>query len=482
MSTPPVHPLTDDATTAERPAAGATPAADTAVVVLAAGQGTRFRSDTAKVLHRAAGRSLVGHVLEAARPLGFGQVVVVVGHQADAVRAEVEGLGVANLTTVVQHEQRGTGHAVQQAMPAIAPGIERVVVLAGDTPLLTSRWLEALLAATTDAPAAMLTAVLDDPTGYGRVLRGPSGTVDRIVEHKDATDDERTVAEINAGMYAVAHDLLVDALGRLDDDNAQGEIYLTDVVGILTGDGRPVAAIVAPEDVVAGVNDRAQLAAAATELRRARLHHLMTEVGVTIIDPASTHLDADVEVGRDAVLLPNTILESGTRIGARAVVGPNTHLSNCTVGDDATVHSTRGVDAVVGDGADVGPFAHLRAGTLLGARTKVGAYVETKNAAVGDGSKIPHLSYVGDATIGADVNVACGVITVNYDGRTKAHTTIEDGAFVGCDTMLVAPVTVGAGAYTAAGSTITDDVPAGALAIARSRQTVKDGWASARRA
>jgi bifunctional UDP-N-acetylglucosamine pyrophosphorylase / glucosamine-1-phosphate N-acetyltransferase len=481
MPTPASPPPSAAQPTDAMAAAGTAAAATTAVVVLAAGQGTRFRSDTAKVLHRAAGRSLVGHVLEAARPLGFGQVVVVVGHQADAVTAEVAGLGLPNLTTVVQHEQRGTGHAVQQAMPAIDPGIERVVVLAGDTPLLTSRWLDALHTAATDAPAAMLTAVLDDPAGYGRVLRGPGGTVERIVEHKDATDDERAVAEINAGMYALRHDLLVDALGRLDDDNAQGEIYLTDVVGILTGDGQAVAAIVAPEDVVAGVNDRAQLAAAAGELRRARLDHLMTEVGVTVVDPASTHLDADVEVGRDAVLLPNTILEAGTRIGPRAVVGPNTHLSNCTVGADAIVHSTRGVDAVVGERATVGPFAHLRAGTVLGERTKVGAYVETKNAVVGDGSKVPHLSYVGDATLGTDVNVACGVITVNYDGRTKSHTTVEDGAFVGCDTMLVAPVTIGAGAYTAAGSTITDDVPAGALAIARSRQTVKDGWATARR-
>ena len=455
------------------------PADDVAVVVLAAGQGTRFRSDTAKVLHRAAGRSLVRHVLEAVRPLGPGQVVVVVGHQADAVTEDVQASGLA-VTTVVQHDQRGTGHAVQEAMPALAAGIRRVLVLPGDTPLLTTDVLAGLFTATDAHPAAMLTFELDDPTGYGRVLRGQDGGVDRVVEHKDATPEERAVTEANAGMYLVARDLLGDALDRLDDDNAQGELYLTDIVGILRADGRHVAPVVAPAEVVAGVNDRAQLADAAAVLRRRHLDHLMREVGVTIVDPATTYLDVDVEVARDAVLLPGTVLEAGTRVGERAVVGPQTHLHACEVGADATVHSTRGEDAVVGDGATVGPFAHLRAGTRLGAGAKAGAFVETKNAVVGDGSKIPHLSYVGDATVGEGVNIACGVVTVNYDGASKHHTSIEDGAFVGCDTMLIAPVTIGAGAYTAAGSTITDDVPPGALGIARCRQTVKDGWSEAR--
>ncbi|TVP62526.1 MAG: UDP-N-acetylglucosamine diphosphorylase/glucosamine-1-phosphate N-acetyltransferase [Nitriliruptor sp.] len=452
---------------------------DVAAIVLAAGQGTRFRSDTAKVLHRAAGRSLLGHVLEAVRPLELGQVLVVVGHQADEVSAEVEACRLPGTGTVLQAEQRGTGHAVQEAVPALDPGIRRVLILPGDTPLLTPEVLGELLAAGQDG-GALLTARMPDPTGYGRVLRAEHGTVARVVEQRDATPAELAVDEINAGMYLLDRELLESALARLSDDNAQGELYLTDVVELLAGQGAPVAAVPADAARIAGVNDRSQLAAAASSLRRAHLEHLMREVGVSVTDPATTYVDVDVEVARDAVLLPGTILESGTTVGPRSVVGPHTHLTRCTIGADVTLHSTRASDAVVGDGATVGPYTHLRPGTELGRATKVGAFAETKNAVVGEGSKVPHLAYVGDATLGERVNISCGVITVNYDGRTKSHTTIEDGAFVGCDTMLIAPVTIGAGAYTAAGSTITDDVPARALAIARSRQTVKEGWADRR--
>lgn len=462
--------------------------ADVAAVILAAGKGTRFRSETAKVRHRAAGRSLVAHVLEAVRPLDVGQVVVVVGHQAAEVRAEVEAVGLTNTVTVVQAEQRGTGHAVQQAMPALDPGIRRVLVLPGDTPLLTASTLRRLVDARTissgadgASSGAILTADLEDPTGYGRIFLAEDGTVARVVEERDATEDQRALTVINAGMYLLDRVRLAAALDDLGDDNAQGEIYLTDVLEVLATAGGPATPVLAPAAEIAGVNDRSQLAEAAGELRRRHLDHLMVEVGVTVVDPAATYVDVDVEVGVDAQLLPGTILESGTRVGARAVIGPHSHLVACTVGEDATVHSTRATEATIGDGADVGPYTHLRAGTVLGARTKVGAFAETKNATLGDGSKVPHLAYVGDATVGERVNIACGVITVNYDGHTKSHTTVEDGAFVGCDTMLVAPVTIGAGAYTAAGSTITDDVPPGALAIARSRQTTKEGWAERRR-
>ncbi len=453
--------------------------ADVAAIVLAAGQGTRFRSDTAKVLHRAAGRTLLGHVLEAVRPLGLGQVLVVVGHQADQVGAEVAASGLPGAGTVLQAEQRGTGHAVQEAVPALDPAIRRVLILPGDTPLLTPEVLGELLAAGQDG-GALLTARMPDPTGYGRVVRAEDGTVARIVEHRDATDAELALDEINAGMYLLDRQLLETALARLSDDNAQGELYLTDVVELLAGQGAPVAAVVADAARIAGVNDRSQLAAAATALRRAHLEHLMRDVGVSVTDPSTTYVDVDVEVARDAVLLPGTILESGTTVGPRSVVGPHSHLTRCTIGADVTLHSTRASDAVVGDGASVGPYTHLRPGTVLGRTTKVGSFAETKNAVVGDGSKVPHLAYVGDATVGERVNISCGVITVNYDGRTKSHTIIEDGAFVGCDTMLIAPVTIGAGAYTAAGSTITDDVPPRALAIARSRQTVKEGWVDRR--
>lgn len=452
---------------------------DVAAVILAAGKGTRFRSETAKVRHRAAGRSLLGHVLEAVRPLELAQVVVVVGHQADEVRAEVEAADLPRTTTVLQREQLGTGHAVQEALPALDEGIGRVLVLPGDTPLLTAATLRRLV---DDAPSgAMLTAHLDDPTGYGRVVRAADGTVAEVVEHRDASETQRAITEINAGMYLLDRQRLEDALDDLGDDNAQGERYLTDVLARFARGGAPVVPVVTGAAEIAGVNDRGQLAEAGAELRRRHLQHLMVEVGVTVVDPATTYVDVDVEVEADARLLPGTILEAGTQVGPRAVVGPNTHLVACVVGADATVHTTRGEQAVIGDGASVGPFTHLRAGTHLGGGTKVGAFAETKNATLGEGSKVPHLAYVGDATVGEGVNIGCGTITVNYDGKVKSHTTVEDGAFIGCDTMLVAPVTIGAGAYTAAGSTITDDVPPGSLAIARARQTVKEGWAERRR-
>jgi bifunctional UDP-N-acetylglucosamine pyrophosphorylase / glucosamine-1-phosphate N-acetyltransferase len=454
---------------------------DVAAIVLAAGKGTRFRSDTAKVLHRAAGRTLLGHILGALEPLGLGQVVVVVGHQAEEVAAEAGRHRIGGLSTVLQAEQLGTGHAVQQALPELQSDIRRVLIVYGDTPLVTSRTLADLLAAADGPAAALLSARAADPTGYGRVVRDAEGAVTRIVEHGDATDEQRGIDEINAGMYAVARDRLERALGGADADNAQAEVYLTDIVEHLTSAGETVAATVVDEEEIAGVNDRSQLADAAAALRHRRLRELMVEVGVTVVDPVTTHVDVDVSVARDAVLLPGTILEGSTSVGERATVGPHSHLTDCEVGPDATVHSTRAVEAVIGAAARVGPFTHLRTGTRLGAHTKAGAYVETKGSTVGDGSKIPHLAYVGDATVGEGVNIACGVVTVNYDGRDKHRTVVDDGAFVGCDTMLVAPVTVGEGAYVAAGSTITDDVPAGALGIARARQVNKEGWATGRR-
>ncbi|MEX0832132.1 MAG: bifunctional UDP-N-acetylglucosamine diphosphorylase/glucosamine-1-phosphate N-acetyltransferase GlmU [Nitriliruptoraceae bacterium] len=446
-----------------------------AVVVLAAGQGTRFRSEVAKVLHRAAGYTLVRHVLEAARPLAAGRTVVVVGHQAAQVQAEVEAAGIEGLVVVEQGEQRGTGHAVQQALPALGDA-RWVLVLYGDTPLLTSESLAELAAADDGVPVRMLTTVLDNPAGYGRVLRNSDGQVERIVEDADADASERAITELNAGMYLVRRDVLESALSRIEPRNAQGELYLTDVVGVARSDGHAVTAVTASAETVSGVNDRQQLAAAAAVLRARHLTHLMVEVGVTVVDPTTTHVDVDVQVGRDSVILPGTMLEQGTRIGERVTVGPHSHLTACAVADDATIHSTRAEQAQIGPRAVVGPFAHLRPGTVMAASTKIGSFVETKKLELGEGSKIPHLAYIGDATLGKGVNIACGVVTVNYDGRDKHHTTVEDGAFVGCDTMLVAPVTIGERAYTAAGSTITEDVPAGALAIARSRQTNKDGW------
>jgi bifunctional UDP-N-acetylglucosamine pyrophosphorylase/glucosamine-1-phosphate N-acetyltransferase len=451
----------------------------TAAVVLAAGKGTRFHSELPKVLHRAAGRSLLRHVLEALRPHELAQVVVVVGHGREQVEAEAAAAGMDRVVGVHQEHQLGTGHATEVALAALGPDVDRVVVLPGDAPLLTADAVGDLLVL--DAPVGMLTTVLDDPTGYGRVLRdGAGGSVTGIVEQRDASDEQLAVHEVNAGMYVFDRALLTSALGGVTTDNAQAERYLTDVVGIAVAGGAAVAAAVVAADVVAGVNDRAQLAEAATVLRRRHLTRLLHD-GVTVVDPAATWVDVDVTVGRDTVLLPGTMLERGTRVGASCEVGPNSRLVACEVGDGATVTASHATEAVVGAGATVGPFAHLRPGTRLGVDTKAGAFTELKQVTLGDRSKVPHLAYLGDAEVGRDVNIACGVITVNYDGRTKSRTVVGDGAFVGCDSSLVAPVTIGAGAYVAAGSVVTDDVPDDALAIARSRQVVKPGWAAARR-
>jgi bifunctional UDP-N-acetylglucosamine pyrophosphorylase/glucosamine-1-phosphate N-acetyltransferase len=453
----------------------------TAAVVLAAGRGTRFRSALPKVLHRAAGRSLLGHVLAAAAGSGVGRVTVVVGHGAADVEAEVAAwssrLGVP-VETVVQPDQRGTGDAVDVALGALPPAIDRVLVVPGDTPMLTSATLVGLLDAGTGRRMACLTAVLDDPSGYGRVLRGPDGALAGMVEDRDATAAQRAVREVNAGMYVFDRAALAPLVAALGTGNAQGERYLTDVIAPLAAGGGAVAHV-ADADEVGGVNDRVQLAAAGAILRRRHLDAMMRD-GVGVVDPAHTYVDVEVSVAADALLLPGTILEGATRVGAGAVVGPNSHLTDCEVGEDAHVHSTRADGARIGDGVEVGPFAHLRPGTVLESGARVGAFVQTKNARVGAGAKVPHLAYVGDADVGAGANVACGVVTVNYDGREKHRTVVGEGAFVGCGTMLVAPVEVGAGAYVAAGSTITDDVPPEALAIGRARQVVKEGRARGR--
>jgi bifunctional UDP-N-acetylglucosamine pyrophosphorylase / glucosamine-1-phosphate N-acetyltransferase len=454
----------------------------TAAVVLAAGRGTRFRSETPKVLHPAAGRTLLGHVLGALAPLGLERVLVVVSPDGADVEAEVatwDGRMPQPITTVVQPEQRGTGDALDVALRALPDDVGRVLVLPGDTPLLRPETLAALLAVDPGLPLGMLTTVLDEPFGYGRVLRDTDGEVVGIVEERDATAAQRTITEINAGMYVLDRAVVQPLVAALGSDNAQGERYLTDVVAALAASGSGAGAVAAPVAEVAGVNDRVQLAAAAGVLRRRHLHDLM-RAGVSIVDPDHTYVDVDVTVGAETVLLPGTILEGTTSVGERATIGPSSHLTDCSVGDGAVVHSTRADGAVIGEGVDVGPFAHLRPGTIIGTRARVGAFVQTKNATIGAGAKLPHLAYVGDAEVGDGANVACGVVTVNYDGREKHRTTIGEGAFVGCGTMLVAPVSIGDRAFIGAGSTITEDVPSEALAIARARQVTKEGRAAGR--
>ena len=450
------------------------------VVVLAAGEGKRFRSAVPKPLHVAAGRPLLWHVLAAAGELHAEHTVLVVGRGADEVRSAASSFGLGPLEFAVQQELRGTGDALASALPLLGEEDGEVLVLYGDTPLLTAGTLQRLLAAhrASGAGATILTARLPDPTGYGRVLRDADGEVTGVVEERDATTEQRAIEEANVGFYVFRRPVL-DGLSRLAPDNDQGEYYLPDLIPLLLADGGRVATSEAQEHEVLGVNDRAQLAQATAVLRRRTLERVLA-AGVTVADPATTYLDVDVEVGQDTVLEPLTFLEAGTRVGAGCVIGPNTRLIACTVDDEATVTQAVGVQAHVGARATVGPFAYLRPGADLGPGSKVGTYVEVKKSSIGRGSKVPHLTYVGDAEIGEDVNVGAGTVFVNYDGRTKHRTVVGTGAFIGSDTMLVAPLSIGDGAQTAAGSTITKDVPAGALAIERAVQRIVKGWAQRR--
>ncbi len=431
-------------------------------------------------MHRIGGRTLLRHVLEALRPLGLSQVVVVVGHQGEDVAAEAASADLTTLTTVVQEPQLGTGHAAAQALRALDETVDRVLILPGDTPLLTAATLERLLAAGVRSSAALLTVEFDDPTGYGRILRDDAGRVLGVVEETDATETQRGLREVNAGMYLFERTGLADALERLAPSNKQGELYLTDVVGILVDDGRDVQTVHTAAEEARGVNDRVQLAAAGAILRHRTLDRLMRD-GVTVVDPAATYVDVDVSVGRDSVLLPGCLIEGRTRIGQRVTLGPYTRLVDAEVQDGATIAHSVIIGASVGPEASVGPFTYLRPGTRLERRAKAGGFVEMKNAVIGEGSKVPHLSYVGDARVGREVNFSAGAITCNYDGFSKHETVIEDGAFVGSDNMLVAPVRIGRGAFTAAGSVITKDVPDDALALERSEQRTVEGWAARKR-
>lgn len=451
-----------------------------AAVVLAAGKGTRFRSDLAKVLHPVAGRSMLRWVLGALVPLALDRVVVVVGHARDEVAAEARSVGALDIVVVDQHEQRGTGHAVRMAFDAGAlDGCDSVLVVPGDAPLIAGAPLDDLFAAQPGHAAALLSTTVPDATGYGRVIRDDDGAVRRIVEERDATSAERAVTEINTSMYVFDVDRLGVELRRLRSDNDQGEEYLTDVVEPMVPDG--VVAIRAPAQAVGGVNDREQLARAGAVLRAGMLSALMRD-GVTVVDPASTYVGADCVVEPDATLLPGTHLEGTTHVARGAVVGPNTRLVDTGVGADAQVTFTVALSADIGPSAVVGPFTYLRPDAQLAERSKAGAFVEVKQSVIGPGSKVPHLSYIGNTTIGSGSNIGAATVTVNYDGRRKHHTTIGDRVRIGSDTMLVAPIKVGDDAYTGAGSVLTRDVPAGALGIERGEQRNVEGYAQRKRA
>jgi bifunctional UDP-N-acetylglucosamine pyrophosphorylase/glucosamine-1-phosphate N-acetyltransferase len=458
-----------------------------AVLVMAAGAGTRMRSDIPKVLHTLAGRSMLAHVLHSIAKVAPQQLVVVLGHDRDRITPAVAELADSlgrPIDIAVQDEQHGTGHAVAcglTALPADFAGT--VVVTSGDVPLMDADTLAELIAAHSAATAAatVLTTTLPDPTGYGRVLRTQDREVIGIVEEVDATRSQLAISEVNAGVYAFDIEVLRSALNRLRPHNAQQELYLTDVISIIRQDGLIVRAQhVDDAALVAGINDRVQLSELAAELNR-RIVAAHQRAGVTVVDPASTWIDVDVTVGRDTVIQPGTQLLGTTRIGGRCEIGPDTTLTDVAVGEGASVVRTHGSVSVIGDGAVVGPFTYLRPGTVLGDVGKLGAFVETKNATLGAGTKVPHLTYVGDADIGEHSNIGASSVFVNYDGETKRRTTIGSHVRTGSDTMFVAPVTIGDGAYTGAGTVVRDDVPPGALAVSAGPQRNIEGWVERKR-
>ena len=448
-------------------------------IILAAGKGTRMKSSHPKVLHQVCGKAMVRHVLDAAEAAGSKRNIIVVGFGADEVRAELGNAA----EVVVQAEQLGTGHAVLQAEPLLRDERGTVMVLCGDTPLLTGALVKRLYEEheKAGAKATVLTAVMPDATGYGRVIRTAAGDVEKIVEHKDATEEERAVQEVNSGIYCFEKEALFSALKNVGCDNAQGEYYLPDVLSILRERGEKIWAVAADDyEETLGVNSRLHLAQAEKILRRRKNIELM-ESGVTLMDPDSTFVDSNVIVGRDTVIYPFTWLEGKTVVGEGCTLGPSSRFTDAKIGNSVTAHFVYAHECEIESGATMGPYVHIRPDSHISNDVKIGNFVEVKNSKIGAGSKLPHLQYIGDCDMGAGVNMGCGTITVNYDGKQKFRTKIGDNAFVGCNSNLVAPVAVGDGAYVAAGSTITKDVPPEELAVARARQKNIPNWPDKRK-
>ncbi|NMA01110.1 MAG: bifunctional UDP-N-acetylglucosamine diphosphorylase/glucosamine-1-phosphate N-acetyltransferase GlmU [Clostridia bacterium] len=442
-------------------------------IILAAGQGTRMKSKLPKVLHKIAGEAMLNHVLNALDEAQIEQKIIVLGHQAERIEEDLpKGIEIA-----YQREQLGTGHAVMQAREIIAEKVENVLVVCGDTPLLKGATLAGLLNNHVREKWAVtvLTGIVEDATGYGRIIRDREG-VKAIVEEKDATLEEKQIKEINTGAYCFNKDFLVKALSKLTTDNSQGEYYLTDLIKIAVSEGKAVGAYVLEDfNEALGINNRLQLAQADREFRKRILENLMLE-GVTILSPETTYIDAQVTIGQDTIIHPFTYLEGKTIIGQDCILGPHTRIIDSKIGNKVQVENSVIKESTVDDDTNIGPFAYLRPGSVLGKKVKIGDFVEIKKSVIGDGSKVPHLSYVGDAQVGKGVNIGCGTITCNYDGEKKYTTIIQDKAFIGSNTNLVAPVIVEEGAYIGAGSTITKDVPKGSLAIARGKQINIPNW------
>jgi len=449
----------------------------TKAVILAAGFGTRMKSKHPKVIHDILGRPLVSCVIQAAQDAGVDEICVVVGHASDEVKVAIK----EDVSYVMQEDQLGTGHAVMMADEFIEED-GRTLVLFGDTPLITSDTLKALLHTTevNENAVTVLSTIVDNPQGYGRIVRR-DGTFYKSVEHKEATTEELQVAEINSGMYCFESKALKDSLSKLTNDNSQGEYYLPDVLPIIMSGGGKVEALVTENsDEILGINTKVQLAEAQLILqRRINEQHMLN--GVTIINPDQTYISNDAVIGQDVVIYPNTLIEGKSVIGADSIIGPNSRVVDSSIGENTIVEQSTVLQSTIGNETAVGPYAYIRPNSVIGDHTKIGDFVEVKNAVIGDGTKLSHLTYVGDADVGKNVNFGCGTVVVNYDGQKKYRTTIEDGAFIGCNTNLVSPVTVHQNAYTAAGSTITKDVPNQALAIARSRQTNIEDWVKRKR-
>jgi len=441
-----------------------------ASVILAAGKGTRMKSQLPKVMHKVCGKPMLSYVIEAASEAGSQKNVVVVGHGSETVK---EAIG-SEVEWVYQEQQLGTGHAVMQAEPLLSDFDGEILVLCGDTPLITPDTLKRLLRTHQQSGYAVtvLTSLMDDPTGYGRIIRDVSGHVQQIVEHRDASPDQLSINEINSGIYCFEAQALFSGLKHISPANAQGEYYLTDVLSFVKKEGYKIGAVIAenPSEIM-GINNRVQLARAEKLMRRLIVEKLMMD-GVTVLDPETTYIDAGVIVGQDTVILPNTIIEGRCRLGQNCCIGPNSRLKDVETGDFATIQNSVIIESTIGNDVTIGPFSYLRPGTVLKDKVKVGDFVEIKKSFVGYGSKVPHLSYIGDAQIGAKVNVGAGTITCNYDGVNKWQTVICDNAFIGSNTNLVAPVEVGEGAVIGAGSTITKNVPENTLCVERSKQAI----------
>ncbi|HZG72807.1 MAG TPA: bifunctional UDP-N-acetylglucosamine diphosphorylase/glucosamine-1-phosphate N-acetyltransferase GlmU [Chondromyces sp.] len=444
-------------------------------IILAAGQGTRMKSKLYKVLHPVCGKPMVEHVIDQISALHTDKVVTIVGHGAEKVQAHLEGKS----DFALQEEQLGTAHAVMQAEQMLGKEEGITIVVCGDTPLIKSSTMEALIEhhKETGAKATILTGYTENPAGYGRIIRNEHNSVEKIVEHKDASPEELKVKEINTGTYCFDNKALFETLKKVSNDNSQGEYYLPDVIGILKSEGETISAYQTDDfDETLGVNDRVALSQA-EKIMRGRINEKHMRNGVTFIDPEQTYIGTDVEIGSDTVIYPSTTIMGKSIIGSDCIIGPSTEIKDCKVGNGTTIRQSVAHSSSIGSQVNIGPFAHIRPGSDIHDEVKVGNFVEIKKSVFGKGSKASHLSYIGDAEVGSNVNIGCGSITVNYDGKNKYLTKIEDDVFIGCNSNLVAPVTVGKGAYVAAGSTITQDVPGEALSIARARQVNKENYA-----